>query len=486
MTFEPNEKSKPYQPELASIKKHPLPQWYDDAKFGIFIHWTISSVPAYAPTGLGDISEIFDRESEAFGFTNQPYAEWYLNSLRIQGSPVYKYHRKTYGLDFPYENFAPIFNDQSRQWDPEAWADLFSQAGARYVVLVTKHHDGFLLWDSQYPNPYIPAYRTTRDVTGELTRSVRAKGMEMGFYYSSLLDWTFTADPILGIADLHTTGPMSLEYLQYVENHWKELIDKYDPAVLWSDIGYPAKGNLPELFAYFYNHNPEGVVNDRWFQIPSQFQSPEGMANFRLYIDNLMKNSAATALPTVPHCDFITTEYRNLEDQAAFKWESNRGIGNSFTYNQFEKAEDYLKAPQLIRMLVDVVSKNGNLLLNVGPRPDGSIPEAQIEALQGIGRWLETNGEAIYGSRPWSRAGDALEDGAKVAYTAKGNNLYITLLLPPHGSLRLPDIPAVEGRALTLLEANEPVAWHRENNAIIISLPDNLDWSAIPVLRMEI
>ncbi len=474
-----------YRPTISSINQHPLPQWYDDAKFGIFIHWTISSVPAFAPTGLGDISEIFDRESEAFGYTHQPYAEWYLNSLRIKGSPVYKYHRKTYGPDYPYENFAQIFNEKSQQWDPQAWADLFSQAGARYVVLVTKHHDGFLLWDSQYPNPFIPNYRTRRDVTGELTKSVKARNMKMGFYYSSPLDWSFTSEPILGIADLFTTGPMSLEYLRYVENHWKELVDKYDPAILWSDIGYPPAGNLPELFAYFYNRNPEGVVNDRWFQIPSEYLSPEGMRKFRVAVNELRKTNEAAALPNVPHYDYITTEYKNLDSQVTYKWESNRGIGNSFTYNQFERPEDYLKAPELIRMLVDIVSKNGNLLLNVGPRPDGSIPKPQIEALEGIGRWLDVNGEAIYGTRPWSRAGDQTKDGAKVAYTTKGKNLYVTLLQPPQKILRLPDLPLREGTAVTLLESNRPLSWHRNNNGISISLPDDLDETTIPVLRLE-
>lgn len=474
-----------YQPELVSIKQHPLPAWYDDAKFGIFIHWTISSVPAYAPTGLGDISEIFDRESEAFGYTHQPYAEWYLNSLRIKGSPVYEYHRKTYGPDYPYENFARIFNEESQQWDPQAWADLFKQAGAKYVVLVTKHHDGFLLWDSQYPNPFIPNYRTTRDVTGELTDSVRARDMKMGFYYSSPLDWTFTSDPILGTADLFTTGPMSQAYLRYVENHWKELIDKYDPAVLWSDIGYPPEGNLPELFAYFYNHNPEGVVNDRWFQIPSQYISPEGVEKFRSLVNEIGKTADSAALPKVPHCDYITTEYKNLEHKADFKWEANRGIGNSFTYNQFEKPEDYRTAPELIRLLVDVISKNGNLLLNVGPRPDGSIPEPQVEALQGIGRWLAVNGEAVYGTRPYSRAGDETGDGLKVAYTAKENLLYITLLQQPQGALKLPDLPLKEGTALTLLGTNQEAEWQKEGSNVRISLPSGLDWESIPVLRME-
>ena len=474
-----------YLSTLPSVRQHPLPDWYQDAKFGIFVHWTISSVPAYAPTGLGDISHIFAKKSEAYGYTNQPYAEWYLNSLRIKGSPVYEYHRKTYGENYAYENFAQTFNEESRQWDPEAWADLFGQAGARYVVLVTKHHDGFLLWNSQYANPYMPDYRTTRDVTGELMHSVKANGMKMGLYYSSALDWTFSTQPILGFADLLSNGPTSREYLRYVENHWKELIDRYDPAILWSDIAYPPHGDLPELFAYFYNHNPEGVVNDRWFQLPTYFFNPAGKFFLKRLAKRLM-NAGGTTLPHVPHCDYRTTEYKNLTTQAPYKWESVRGIGNSFTYNQFEKPEDYLKAPELIRMLVDVVSKNGNLLLNVGPRPDGSIPQPQVEALQGIGRWLAVNGEAIYGTRPFTRASDETENGLKVAYTAKENTLYITLLRPAKGEFRLLDLPVSDGSTLTLLETGQPIAWQKEGNAVHISLPTDLDWESIPVLRLEL
>jgi alpha-L-fucosidase len=474
-----------YLPTLASVKQHPLPAWYQDAKFGIFVHWTISSVPAYAPTGLGDISQIFAKESQAVAYTYTPYAEWYQNSLRIKGSPVQEYHRKTYGTDYPYENFAPIFDEQCKQWDPDEWTSVFAQAGARYVVLVTKHHDGFLLWDSQYPNPRMPAYHTTRDVVGELTTSVTSKGMKMGLYYSSALDWTFSSQPTLGLADLLSTGPTSQVYRQYVENHWKELIDRYDPAILWSDIAYPPDGDLFELFAYFYNRNPEGVVNDRWFQLPKHYASPLGKIPLRFFVKRVLSIEGA-ALPPVPHCDYRTAEYANLQSLPPYKWESVRGIGNSFTYNQFEQPADYLKAADLIRMLVDIVSKNGNLLLNVGPRPDGSIPEPQIEALQGIGSWLAVNGEAIYGTRPWLRTGDEMEDGLVVRYTAKEGFLYITILKPPQGTLRLPDLPVKDGSALSVLGKDQLVDWHRDAGVIRILSPVVLDWEKIPVLRMEI
>lgn len=474
-----------YQPTLQSIRQHPLPDWYRDAKFGIFIHWTISSVPAYAPTGLGDINQIFAKKSQRDAYKYQPYAEWYQNSLRIPGSPVQQYHEKTFGKGYPYENFVRIFNEQSQHWNPHAWADLFREAGARYTVLVTKHHDGFLLWNSRYPNPRFPDYRATRDITGELTQAVTAAGLKMGLYYSSALDWTFSFQPIHDFADLLSSGPTDRAYQQYVENHWKELIDRYNPWILWSDIAYPPHGSLPELFAYFYNHNPGGVVNDRWFQLPGYYFNPLGKLALKRFAERIMQ-SGGTTLPKVPHCDFRTAEYQNLETQMTYQWESVRGIGNSFAYNQFETADDYLNAPALIRMLADVVSKNGNLLLNVGPHADGSIPEPQVTALRGMGRWLAVNGEAIYGARPWLRGFDQTAGGLDLRYTCRGNSLYIILLRLLKGPLNLANLPVRPGSEIRLLGTAQPLGWQKVGGEVQITLPAGLDEESIPVLCLEI
>ena len=444
-----------YQPTLESVRTHPMPDWYNDAKFGIFIHWGIYSVPAFAPHGALTAEKMLKGE---IGFGETPYAEWYQNSLRLPGSSVHQHHARTYGEDFRYEQFASMFNEQIKQWDPDAWAKLFAKAGARYVVLVSKHHDGFLMWSSKHPNPGNATWQASRDVAGELTQAVNANGMKMGFYYSSLLDWSFTKRPINSIPDLIAGSDTSREYLAYIENHWRELIDRYDPWILWSDIGYPPGFNLPRLFADFYNRKPEGVVNDRWMQLPKFLFNKWG----RKYLARIIARGDAKEMK-VPHSDFTTPEYATLDHIAEHKWETCRGIGNSFGYNQFEDADDYQKAEDLIRLLADIVSKNGNLLLNVGPRADGSLHPKQVEALEGIGAWLTANGESIYGTHPWSRFMDVGENGSEVRYTSKGETLYaIVVKQSADGLVELPDAERVEGK-VTLLEtgASLPVGKKR-------------------------
>ncbi len=464
-----------YQPTLKSVKTHPMPDWYNDAKFGIFIHWGLYSVPAFAPHGEFTAEKLLKGE---LGFAESPYAEWYQNSLRINGSPVNQYHKKTYGADFRYEQFAPLFNEQLPKWDPKSWADLFAQAGARYVVLVTKHHDGFLMWNSRHANPRNTNWQATRDITGELNQAVTAKGMKMGLYYSSLLDWSFTKTPINSLAELLAGSDTSREYLTYIENHWRELIERYDPWILWSDIGYPPGYDLPKLFADYYNHKPEGVVNDRWMQLPKFFFNRLGRAILAQIIKRMGQGEMK-----VPHSDFTTPEYATLDHIAPHKWETCRGIGNSFGYNQFEDANDYQKADDLIRMLADIVSKNGNLLLNVGPRADGSLHPKQVEALEGLGSWLKANGESIYGTRPWTRFMDVGEDGAEVRYTSKAESLYVIVMkMPANGIITLP--LEVEG-SVTLLETGDRLRVERSAEKLFITLPHGMKSTSIPVLKIQ-
>ena len=221
-----------------AIWKHRVQAWFQNAKLGIFIHWGLYSVPGWAPT-TGELGKV----DWSKWFPENPYAEWYLNTLRIEDSPTRKHHVATFGDKVDYYQFATTFNRETAKWDPAQWATLFQKTGARYVVLTTKHHDGFRLWPSAVTNPRRNRVGITasRDLVGDLTSAVRATGMKMGLYYSGGLDWTFKEQPIRSIADLSGTAPRGEDYVRYADAHWTELADRYQPAVMWNDIGYPSR-----------------------------------------------------------------------------------------------------------------------------------------------------------------------------------------------------------------------------------------------------
>jgi len=453
-----------FEPTKTSIRKHEIPDWFHDAKFGIFIHWGVYAVPAFAAKGLSFSGPAQVDENY---FKNNPYSEWYLNSLRITGSPTQEYHYKEYGKNFSYDDFVPIFNKELESWNPQEWAKLFKDAGAKYVVLVTKHHDGFLLWPSKYPNPMKKDYIAGRNIVGELTDSVKKKGMKMGFYYSTSYDWSFNLEPIKDFTSDITNGITTPKYTEYVKNHWYELIDDYEPEILWSDIGAPPLLDLFELFAYYYNKIPDGVIDDRWDKL---FH-----ANGKLY----------KARRTFFY-DFTTPEYYSYNIIKKKKWESNRGIGNSFGYNKMEKEGDYLKSDDLIKMLVDIVSKNGNLLLNVGPMPDGTIPKIQKEVLQGIGQWLKINGDAIYGTRPWSKAEGKTLDGIDIRFTKKKNKLYLHLLeKPKRAEITIESLTITDNSTIKILGCKGNLTWKQEDKNVSILIPKNLKESPVHVFEIS-
>jgi alpha-L-fucosidase len=250
-----------YEATIESLDRHEVPAWYAHAKLGIFIHWGLYSVPGWAPITHPD----HDFSSNDY-IKYDPYAEWYLNTMRIDGSPTQAYHREHYGADYDYYNFAPIFNRESRKWKPEEWAKVFRQAGARYVVLTSKHHEGFTLWPSAIANPTLPKDRqhAERDIVGELTDAVRKQGMHMGLYYSGGYDWTFVHGPIRTNADYRKVEPQSEEYGKYANAQVHELIERYHPSILWNDINWPKTGNALEVEADYYNAVPDGVIDDRF------------------------------------------------------------------------------------------------------------------------------------------------------------------------------------------------------------------------------
>ncbi|MFN8642472.1 MAG: alpha-L-fucosidase [Candidatus Binatia bacterium] len=388
----------PYAPNEASLATHPMPRWFADAKFGIMIHWGIFTIPAWAETTLdagewlccGRLLQPPDYGREFF--THIPYVEWYPNTILIPGSPAQLHHIATYGADFPYESFRAPFESAAAAWSADAWADLFQAAGARYVVLVTKHHDGFSLWPTAVPHPTRPGWNMARDVVGELTGAVRRRCMRMGLYYSGGFDWSIQPGPVASALDAVTVLPQTPAYAAYADGQWRELIARYRPAVLWNDIGYPAAANPLQLFADYYNAVPDGVINDR-FQL----------------------------LSGTTHHDYVTPEFTVLTDISNEKFETVRGMGHGFGYNQNETDADLIAPAALVHLLADVVSKNGNLLLNVGPMADGTVPAGQVARLQAVGAWLAVNGAAIFGSRPWVRAEGVTGDGTPVRFTTSGD-----------------------------------------------------------------
>ncbi len=439
-----------YKPTLESLNQHPLPQWYADAKLGIFVHWGLYSVPGWAPL----VHPGHDFSSEDY-IKNNPYAEWYYNVMRIDGSPTQAYHREHYGANYNYYNFASTFNRESAKWNPDTWAQIFKDSGAKYVVLTTKHHDGFTLWPSTTPNPVLPPDRqhANRDIVGELTASVRKAGMKMGLYYSGGYDWTFVPGPIKTPADYETVKPQSPEYGRYVDAQYRELIHRYHPSVLWNDIDYPKSGNPMEIEAEFYNAVPDGVVDDRF---------------------------------GIKHADYTSPEYQTLKEISAKKWEECRGLGRSFGYNRAEGEAETIAPDALIYLLVDIVSKNGNLLLDVGPEDDGTIPPVQMERLRALGAWLHQNGEAIYDTHPWTHAEGETADGPKVRFTAKGADVYAILLgKPPATALTLKSVAAKPGTAVYLLGVEKPLKWSQKGADIQVQLPAALPGDYAYVLRFQ-
>lgn len=450
----------PYEPTREAISAHRAPAWFEDAKLGIFVHWGLYSVPGWAPT-TGPLHDVVAAEGWEGWFARNPYAEWYANSLRIPGSPTAQYHAAHYPADFAYESFAEEFNAATATWDPAPWADLFAAAGARYAVLTTKHHDGFLLWPSAHPNPRTPGYQAARDVVGDLTAAVRARGLTMGLYYSGGLDWTFNETPIRDLNDLVRAVPQGDDYVAYAGVHLRELIARYAPEVLWNDIGYPNTANLFDLFAHYYNSVPRGAINDRFVQATPP---PEASAGTLTDVG---------ALPLPVHWDFRTPEYTSYDTIVHQKWESTRGLGFSFGYNRNETPANLLTAEELIHSFVDIVSKNGNLLINVGPMADGTIPAEQQQRLRALGAWLAVNGPAIYGTRPWTRAEGRIADGPAVRFTQRDGALYAVVLEAPRAAeVVLEEIVAGrQGATVHLLGQEGALDWRQTHAGLAVTLP---------------
>lgn len=374
-----------YKASYESLSDHVIPKWYNDCKLGIFVHWGIYSVPAYAPMTC-ELGEINTDEN---WFCNNPYAEWYYNSVNVGKGPVYEYHMKHYGRNFMYDDFIPLW--KAEKWDPYEWARIFKKSGAGYAVLTCKHHDGFCLFPSAYTDYNSANMGPCRDIAGEFCTALREEGIKAGLYYSSLVDWKFGKDPIYFEEQLFDNASPTYEYADYSYKQITELVDTYKPSLIWNDIGWPKQGehNLPYFLSHYYNTVKDAVVNDRF--------------------NGLYK-------------DFSTKEYKQGTVSRNEKWEMCRGMGLSFGYNKNEDESYIISNHDLIKLLVETVANNGNLLINIGPKADGTIPDIQKERLLSLGKWLEKNGEGIYGTRVCDK--DILQ-GSSLYMTQKSGNIYV-------------------------------------------------------------
>lgn len=366
------------QPTWESINQRGYPEWFSDAKLGIFIHWGLYSVPAWAG--------------------KEGYAEWYYRGMMVgqkERLEVLRTYLEKNHIDMndttvsTFDKYAVLTDYwKAEMWKPEEWAHLFKEAGAQYILLVTKHHDGYCLWPSQYqPTWNSVVSGPKRDIVGETAEAMRKEGIRFGAYYS-LAEWTnprhiWMEDPHDSIAD-------------YVENYmipqFKEMIARYRPEVLFTDgewFNTAEQWHARELIAWYYNTmGPEAICNDRW---------GSGQEH-----------------------GFRTPEYSAGITQTDRPWAECRGLGRSFGFNRAEPIENYLTSDELIQHFCKLVSAGGGMTLNVGPYADGTIPLLQVERLKDLGAWLAVNGEAIYGTRPYKK----FYDTKQVVVSRKDPQIY--------------------------------------------------------------
>ncbi|MFF9762900.1 alpha-L-fucosidase [Streptomyces caelestis] len=429
---------------------HAVAEWFRDAKLGLIVHWGIYSVPGWAPLPPDTPEGV--RQSAAEETPGRYFAEWYQASLRE--GPTADHHEREY-QGRPYRSFRPAFESALHDWSPASWAEDFAACGARYVVQVAKHHDGFLLWPSRVRHPHDEEWRASRDVVGELATAVRARGMRFGIFYSSGADWSFDPRTVTGASDAETSRPTGTDYARYVEAQWRELIETYRPDGLWNDTGYPAAGDARQLIRDYRALVPDGVATERF------------------------RTSEAGLVPAPPE---------------GGPWESVRPVGLSFGWNRRETAEHTLSGPELVLLLLDVVARNGNLLLGVSPDDKGGLPPHQLAALRYLGRWLSRFGEAVYATRPWQRATGTTSDGRTVWFTRDkpGDRLYVAVESRTAGGaadeedeveiagLRLPP-----GARPVLLGSGEPVAQRAGDRGSVLRLPAPPADSPVTVLRVS-
>lgn len=445
-----------YQANWDSLRAYEIPAWFKDAKLGIFIHWGVYSVPAW---------------------DNEWYPRFmYRDEASRKDANYFQHHCETWGHpgEFGYKDFIPLFKGEN--WEPEQWVDLFEEAGARYVVPVGEHHDGFPMYESQFTSWNAAVMGPRRDVVAELRDAVRRRGLKFGVSSHRAFNWRYyTYRDDFDTVDSANAGLYSPRHAEdepapkvWIEdwfNRTKEMIDRFEPDVLWFDFGWhydEFEPWRPEVCAYYYN---QALSWGREVVLQYKDKIPDGVAVYDI-------------------------ERGKLDDIRAEYWQTDTAVSyKSWSYIE----NDEFKSPTtLVHDLVDIVSKNGNLLLNVGPRADGAIPDEAAALLRALGAWLRVNGEAIYGTRHWRvfgegptgvSSGHMTERGNErftaqdIRFTQTDNALYAILLGWPWREVTLRSLTedrfdARRVRGVTLLGSDQPLVWRQAEEGVLVRLPD--------------
>ncbi|OXU22311.1 hypothetical protein TSAR_003392 [Trichomalopsis sarcophagae] len=410
-----------YDPTWDSLDKRPIPIWYDDVKFGIFIHWGVFSVPSFG-------------------------SEWFWINWKTGSKSIRQFMKDNYKPGFTYQEFAKDFTAEF--FNATEWSELFEASGAKYVVLTSKHHEGYTLWPSKYSFSWNSMdVGPHRDLVGELAEAIR-RNTEIRFgLYHSLYEWF---NPLY-LEDKKNNFNTDNFVLNKIIPEMKELIKQYKPEILWSDGDWEATEaywKSKEFLAWLYNESPVKdtvLTNDRW-----------GVGT------------------SCKHGDFYNCQDRyNPGILQNHKWENCMTIDKkSWGYRRNAPLEEYYSLEDLVKELVITVSTGGNFLMNVGPTKDGIIPVIFQERLRGIGKWLKINGEAIYKTKPWVLQNDTIQKDVWYTHGQNGDIFATLLSWPKTNNVHLSNlVKTTEKTQISILNIQEPLIWRQESDSLKISLP---------------